>query len=83
MKLKSLALNLNTWGPNDGRYSGQIRYDGENGAVELLLDPIISDRLLACIGPAITESALLTAKKLEESIAQSRLEAKSGPALQA
>jgi serine kinase of HPr protein (carbohydrate metabolism regulator) len=81
MKLKSLEIELQKWGENEGKYLSTIKYEGEKGEIKMLLDSKISGALLVCIGETITSFAAEASKQVESSIIQSLGEAKQGKAL--
>lgn len=83
LKLKELKIELDRWGEDAGKYTASVEYEGEFGTTKLTLDPEISSRLLAFIGPAVTTCAHKTSLKLEEAIKQSLLEAQKLPELEA
>jgi hypothetical protein len=56
MKLTQLLIQLQpSYADNAGKYTASISYEGERGEVKLLLDPQVSEAVLAVIGPAMTK----------------------------
>lgn len=80
MKLKSLKIEIiPSWQSNAGQYEGILEYEGKGGEVKLLLDPKVSEALLACVGQTVTEFAHAAAQQLKASIDQSIAEARQAP----
>jgi hypothetical protein len=82
MKLKSLNIELQKWGANEGKYEGEIKYEGEAGEIKMILSPKISDALLVCIGETITHFAAEAANQVRDSIHLSLEEARKAPTIQ-
>ena len=83
MKLQSLAIKLNRWGPFDGHYTGEIEYEGEKGKVVMTLSPDVSNILLACCADHIAAMTAKTHDEFRAAIHQSIAEAKATPAITA
>lgn len=83
MKLKELRIKLNQWGGNEGRYTGEVEYEGEKGAVKMVLDPEVSSMILATLGDGLVALTKKTANELADVMHQSVLEAKQAPTLTA
>lgn len=82
MKLKSLQIELHTYGDFYGKYTAEIEYEGDRGKVCLTLDPKVSHALLSFIGPTITRFSQEQALELEKSIEQSLIEANAPTAIE-
>ena len=82
MKLKSIEIELQKWGTNEGKYEGTIKYEGERGEIKMVLTPKISDALLVCIGETITHFAAEAANQVRDSIYSSLEEARKAPTVQ-
>lgn len=77
MKLKELTISERaSYESNPGRYVAKIKYEGQYGALELVLDPAVSEDLLQHLGETITAYANSAAEKVKqglmESVASSR-----------
>lgn len=83
MKLKSLEIELNTYGEYRGRYLGKIRFEDDSGAVCLTLDPDLAAALLATCSANLVKVSTKAAANLAQILDQSIAEAKAGPALTA
>lgn len=81
MKLRSLEIKLQpSYAANAGKYLAEIEYEtGSKDSVKLVLDPGISQDLLAYIGPVIATFATRSAQELQRSILASVQEAKQLP----
>jgi len=83
MKLKEICITENAnWQPNPGQYTAKIKYEGQNGAIEMRLDEKVSEALLICIGETITAFAAKAAQQVQSNIIASINEAKK-PQLEA
>ena len=61
--LRSLNINLETWGPRKGMYTGDISFMDEGvGGMQLVLDPALSNIILAAASEAV---AVATSKSVE------------------
>lgn len=81
MKLKKLEIEFQLWGPQKGHYTGEIEYEGQEGAVKMTLSPEVSLVLLKACGDNILALSEVSAKNLRDSIQSSIAEAKAGPAI--
>jgi hypothetical protein len=69
MKLQALRITLNpSYSANAGKYSGEMEWQDERGSTQLVLDPEVSEAILAFIGPVITKFAHQNALKLEQAL---------------
>jgi len=70
MKLTTLQIELQpSYADNAGKYIATVQYEeGRSNAVKLVLDPDISMKLLAFVGPAITQAAAAAARQIEANI---------------
>jgi leucyl aminopeptidase (aminopeptidase T) len=76
MKLIELNIELQrSYDDNPGKYKGVVKYEGNSGKVELLLDEKISEAVLLCIGQCVTKFTAAVSKQLEADIHQSIQEA--------
>lgn len=82
MKLTTLQIELQpSYADNAGKYIATVQYEeGRSNAVKLVLDPDISMKLLAYVGPAITAATSAAARQIEAHIIESLEAAK--PTLQ-
>jgi hypothetical protein len=71
LRLSELTIRFNTYGEHRDKYTGQIKYEGRYGSTEVILDPVISERVLLFIGPVITQAATKVAKEIELNIVRS------------
>lgn len=70
--MRELTLRRNqTYEKNAGKYTGSIQYEGAGGTHTLTLDEVISERVLAFIGPVICEAAAMVAEETKKNIARS------------
>lgn len=83
MKLTKLEIELIRWGEEKGQYKAAVKYEGQDGSVELLLDNNLSTELLKHTGDAIRKFSASAADKLSKSVEQSVAEARAIPALHA
>ncbi len=82
MKLKTLNIHLQrSYEDNPGKYSGEFEWEGERGSVKMIINPEMSERLLAFIGPVITEFSHAACLDIERRLQQSVAEARQAPAL--
>lgn len=82
MKLKSLEIELQSYGEFKGRYLGKIKFEDEAvGAVSMVLDPAMANALLVTCSANIVAVASLGAIQLQTALDKSIAEAKQGPAL--
>ena len=75
MILENLYVRLEAYGPNEGKYTGQIRFRGTSGAVEIALSPNLSEAVLKLCGEALVTQAKETAGLMAANI----IAASSGP----
>lgn len=57
MRLKHLNISIDSYGVNEGRYSGTVSFDNLYGTVSLNLDPDTSDAILAVVADKLVSSA--------------------------
>ena len=74
--LKDLRISLETWGDNEGKYTAKIAYQGEEGKIELVLSPELSNELLRFSGLAIKKFSAAALSELNESFERSFKKAK-------
>ena len=68
LTLESLQVSMNTYGQNEGKYTGTIHFKGQYGAIELVLAPSISEHVLALCADALVENAKDVANNLTAAI---------------
>ena len=81
MKLTALEIEFHQWGEFKGRYTGKVCYEGEEGHVQLTLNPDVSGVVLAAIGHNIAALTLKTANNLSAIIEESISAANTVPEL--
>lgn len=64
MKLKSLEIVMNEWGPDKGKYTGKIRVEGDAGSVAISLNPETCAKLFAVVAGGIVQCAKEVAEQL-------------------
>ena len=57
MQLNTLYINLESYGVNEGRYTGFAKFKNAYGEVSLNLDPATSDAILAVVVEKLVTSA--------------------------
>ena len=83
MKLKELTIRLQrSYEDNPGKYMAEIEYEGTHGTVKVLLGDRVSDALLACVGPAISEFSHRASEEIEKNLQWSIQEASKAPAIE-
>jgi hypothetical protein len=83
MKLRSLTIELHTYGDHAGKYTGEVKYEHEQGATTLTFDESLSERLLEFIGPVLTLASQKVSAELEKAIQVSLTEARALKAIEA
>lgn len=83
MKLKKLTIEWQAeWrSENPNRYIALLEYEDKKQNVSLTLDPDVSERILAFIGPVLSASARQVTLEMEKNLALSLEEAKKLPAI--
>lgn len=81
MKLASLKIEQERWGPDKGKYIAQIEYEGVTGSVKLNLPNEVSARLLEHIGEDLEHFSAQAARDVEKAIRQSVADARATPLL--
>lgn len=61
MILDTLYIRLEAYGPNEGKYTGQLRFRDSSGAIEIVLAPEISETVLKLCSEALVTQAKETA----------------------
>jgi hypothetical protein len=64
MQMRTLNLSLAEYGPNKGRYTGNMHFAGEYGGVEIVLSPDMSDAVLKICAEALVQNAKDVAQNL-------------------
>lgn len=64
MKLKSLYIHENYYGEDIGKYTGTIKFKGNNGDITLNLTSELSNALLAVVSEQVIASVKIVAEKL-------------------
>jgi hypothetical protein len=77
MKLTGLEIEFHQWGEFKGKYTGKVKYEGDEGAVTLNLDADVSLVVLAAIGQNIAAITQKTAANLSAIIEHSVMQAQS------
>lgn len=83
MKLNELKIELHKWGKNEGKYTGEVTFSDETGAVTMTLDPEVSNLVLAALSDKLLALIKRPAADIAASFQQSIVEAKSAPTLTA
>ena len=68
MQLSNLAIVLQTWGPNSGKYTGSVIFKNSSGAIEITLDSQISIAVLQLCADALVLNAQKTASLLASNV---------------
>jgi len=77
MKLKKLEIELQpSYRDNGGKYIATVEYEDHTGAVKVILEPGISENLLAFIGPVIAKFTNQAAQEIERNLLASVEEAR-------
>ncbi len=74
MKIKSLEIELQTYGDNKGKYQAKVKYTDPTGETELFLSPDVAFDLLKFTLPLLNKHALNLLSDFQAAIAS---EAKS------
>jgi hypothetical protein len=83
MKLKELNIDLQpSYSDNAGKYLCTITYEDEKGTTKLIVDPEISEKVLAFIGPVLTAAAMRVHQQFQKAIEQSITEANKSQVLE-
>lgn len=72
MILTDLRIRLDTYGPNEGRHSGQATFRGETGAVTLKLSNDHIKQIFATCADSIVENAKAAATLLTRECIEAR-----------
>ena len=64
MRLKYLNITLSTYGPNEGKYTGEAKFANQSGAIDIVLVPEVSDKILALCAEALVANAREVAQNL-------------------
>lgn len=64
MKMESLRIEMQTWGPNKGQYEGKIVFTGGNGSVSLNLAPADCAKFFGVVAEAVTATSREVAERL-------------------
>lgn len=71
MKLLSLEIKREQWGPNKGQYTSKVVVDDDTSSIHLTLPPDITNRVLkVCIGQ-LTDAVDRAAQDLRERLVAS------------
>ena len=68
MKLKSLSLELSTYGIHEGKFTGQARFENEYGAMEVVLTPEMSNKVLELCAETLVQQASRSANLFTDAI---------------
>lgn len=68
MQLTTLHIGLKEYGSNEGKYEGQVRFKGQHGATEILLDPTLSEAVLKLCADSLVKQAQATANMMAGTI---------------
>lgn len=77
MQLKSLRIELETYGENKGKYETTITYTDPKGEIKLVLSPELSNALLPVVANSLNRFALNGMAELEQAIRTSIEQAKN------
>ncbi len=81
MKLKDLRIRMMEYGPNAGRYVGDVTFADQTGTVQMVLDPDVSNAVLTALSDKFVHLIQKPAREIEQSMKQSIAEANATPAL--
>jgi hypothetical protein len=57
LKLQYIRITMNeSWQANPGQYKGELKYNGQHGAVEVQLDEELSAEVLKLVGESLTRA---------------------------
>ena len=68
IQLTTINISLQTYGPNEGKYTGEVRFKGVYGAVEIVLSPSISEKILALCAEGLMQNTRELAETLTANI---------------
>lgn len=68
MILDSLNIKRNTYGPNEGKYTGEVSFKGKEGAVSIIMSPEVTESFLALAGDLIIAHVEVAGRELQKSI---------------
>lgn len=71
MQLESLILRRIGYGDNKGKYTGTVKFESEQGTIELVLPPELSDRFLRFASAELRKVSAEAADSLHSRIMQS------------
>lgn len=75
MQLDSISIRLMSYGSNEGKYEGSVRFTGTYGAVEIRLDEKLSQEVLQLCSDSLVRQARETGKLIAGSILENRASA--------
>lgn len=64
MQLQSLNISLDSYGVNEGRYTGNASFKNKYGTISLNLDPDTSDVILHIVAERLVSSARTVGQEL-------------------
>jgi hypothetical protein len=80
MKLERLTISLCQYGANEGKYTGEVRFENQSSGVDITLSPEVSKRVLSICSEELVEQARRTANLIAgEVLEHKKQEALSGP----
>ena len=68
MKLKSLSLELATYGIHEGKFTGQARFEDQYGAMEVVLVPEMANKVLELCAETLVQQAARSANLFTDAI---------------
>jgi hypothetical protein len=71
MQLESVNISRQCWGPNEGKMLGDITFKNPDGKIQLMLDDIACNKILALCAEGLVNSAQAIAKNMTASIISS------------
>ena len=57
MRLTHLRVELASYGPHEGKYKGEAKFENQYGTVEIVLDPSIATKALSLCAEALVQEA--------------------------
>ena len=77
MKLKSLSLNLEQWGENEGKYEGCIRFeDDKKTEIKIVLEPELASKYVEFSIPILMAAADNATEKFKTKLVEATMQLK-------
>lgn len=78
-RLKSLRIDLCTYGPNEGKYEARISFSNKDGDITLNMEPEISRSFMALAGRLLLAHTRQSYREFEKTLCESFGEASDDP----